>query len=56
MLLGGLGAFERASVATIKSSCAWVAALGGLCFGVLLFSPAAAASRSARWCMFGPLL
>lgn len=34
--LGGLRAFERASVGTIKSLLAWIAALGGLSLALLL--------------------
>ena len=30
LFLGGLRAFERASVTTIKSLLAWIAALGGI--------------------------
>ncbi len=36
LLLGGLRAFERASVATIKSLLAWIAALAGLSLTLLL--------------------
>ncbi len=35
-LLGGLRAFERASVGTIKALLAWIAALGGLTLALLL--------------------
>jgi DnaJ family protein C protein 19 len=36
LLIGGLRAFERASVTSIKSLFAWIAALGGLSLALLL--------------------
>ena len=36
LFLGGLRAFERASVTTIKSLLAWIAALGGISLALLL--------------------
>ena len=36
LFLGGLRAFERASVTTIKSLVAWIAALGGVSLALLL--------------------
>ncbi len=36
LLLGGLRAFERASITSIKSLLAWIAALGGLSLTLLL--------------------
>src|SRR5580658_6253547 len=53
---GGLRAFERASVTSIKSLIAWIAALGGICLALLLI-------LSGRWplaigalTLFGPTL
>ena len=48
LLLGGLRAFERASVTTIKSLFAWIAALAGISLALLLILTGAAASRWAR--------
>jgi hypothetical protein len=42
IFLGGLRAFERASVTSIKSLVAWIAALAGLTLGLLLI-------LSGRW-------
>ncbi len=36
LFLGGLRAFERASVTTVKSLLIWIAALGGLSLALLL--------------------
>jgi DnaJ homolog subfamily C member 19 len=56
VFFGGLRAFERASVTSIKSLIAWIAALGGICLALLLI-------LSGRWplaigalTLFGPTL
>ena len=36
VLLGGMRAFERASVTSIKSLATWIAALGGLTLALML--------------------
>ena len=48
-LWGGLRAFERASVTTVKSLFAWIAALAGISLALLLVLTGARGSRSARW-------
>jgi len=55
-LLGGARAFEKASVTTIKSFMAWLAALGGLCLAVLLFLTGRGPLALSGLAMFGPLL
>ena len=49
LLLGGLRAFERASVATIKSLLAWIAALAGISLALLLLLSGRGRRRWARW-------
>jgi DnaJ homolog subfamily C member 19 len=56
LLLGGLRAFERASVTTIKSLAAWVAALGGLSLALLLILTGKGGIAMGALALFGPLL
>jgi DnaJ homolog subfamily C member 19 len=56
ILLGGLKAFERASVASIKALLVWTAALSGLALaGILVLSGRGGAAIGAL-VMFGPLI
>jgi hypothetical protein len=54
--LGGLRAFERAQVATIKSFLAWVAALAGLSLAVLLVISGREGMALSGLLLVGPLL
>jgi len=56
LFLGGLRAFERASVTTIKSLFAWIAALGGLSLALLLLLTGRGSIAVGALVMFGPLL
>lgn len=56
LFLGGLRAFERASVTTIKSLLLWIGALAGLTLAVLLVVSGRAAPAIGALAMFGPLL
>lgn len=49
IFLGGLRAFERASVATVKSLFAWIVALGDSAWLRCCFSAGAGLWRSAGW-------
>jgi DnaJ homolog subfamily C member 19 len=55
-LLGGLRAFERASVTSIKALLAWVAALGGLSLALLLILTGRGGIALGALTLFGPLL
>jgi hypothetical protein len=55
-LMGGARAFERASVTTIKSFLAWVAALGGIVLALLLILSGRGGIALGPLVMFGPLL
>lgn len=55
-LLGGMRAFERASVTTIKSLLSWVAALGGLSLAVLLVLTGREATAIWTLALMGPLI
>ena len=56
-LMGGARAFERASVTTIKSFLAWIAALGGLiALALLLILSGRGGIALGPLVMFGPLL
>src|ERR1700709_621596 len=55
-LLGGARAFERASVTSIKSLFAWIAALGGLSLALLLILTGKGGAALGALVMFGPLL
>jgi DnaJ-domain-containing protein 1 len=54
--LGGLRAFEQASVATIQSLVAWIAALGGLSLAALLLISGRGPLAVSGVVMFGPLI
>ena len=56
LLLGGARAFERASVTSIKSLFAWIAALGGLTLALLLILTGRGGIALGALAMFGPLL
>lgn len=56
ILLGGMRAFERASVTNIKSLFAWIAALGGLSLAFLLILTGRGGIALGALAMFGPLL
>nr|WP_294553418.1 DnaJ domain-containing protein [uncultured Rhodopila sp.] len=56
VLMGGARAFERASVTTIKSFLAWVAALGGIVLALLLILTGRGGIALGPLVMFGPLL
>jgi len=56
LFLGGLRAFERASVATIKSLFAWIAALGGIALALLLILSGRGGFALGALAMFGPLI
>jgi DnaJ family protein C protein 19 len=54
--LGGLRAFEQASVTAIKSLFAWIAALGGLSLAALLLISGRGPLAVSGLVMFGPLI
>lgn len=54
--LGGLRAFERASVRTIKSFVAWVVALAGLSLALLLVLTGREGVAIAAFTLLGPLI
>jgi DnaJ-domain-containing protein 1 len=56
VFLGGLRAFEQASVTTIKSLFAWIAALGGLSLAALLLISGRGPLAVSGLVMFGPLI
>ena len=56
LVLGGLRAFERAPVTTIKSLGAWIAALGGISLALLLLLSGRGAIALGALTMFGPLI
>jgi DnaJ homolog subfamily C member 19 len=56
LLLGGLRAFERASVTSVKSLFAWIAALGGLSLALLLILTGKGGIALGALTLFGPLL
>jgi hypothetical protein len=53
---GGLRAFESASVTTIKSLVAWIAALGGISLALLLILTGRGALAIGALAMFGPTI
>jgi DnaJ family protein C protein 19 len=55
-LVGGLRAFERASVTSIKALLAWIAALGGLSLALLLILTGRGGIALGALTLFGPLL
>lgn len=56
VFLGGLRAFERANVKTIKSFVAWVCALGGISLAMMLIMTGRGGIAIAALTLFGPLL
>jgi hypothetical protein len=56
LFLGGLRAFERASVTTIKSLFAWIAALAGISLALLLILSGRGGVALGALAMFGPLI
>jgi len=54
--LGGLRAFEHASVTTIKSLVAWIAALAGISLALLLILTGRGGIALGALAMFGPLI
>jgi hypothetical protein len=56
LFLGGLRAFERASVTTIKSLFAWIGALGGISLALLLLLSGRGGIALGALAMFGPLI
>ena len=56
LFLGGLRAFERASVTTIKSLLLWIAALAGLTLALLLVLTGREGIVFGALVMFGPLI
>src|SRR3984885_15046935 len=53
---GGLRAFERASVTSIKSLVAWIAALAGISFALLLILTGRGGLAIGALVMFGPMI
>lgn len=56
LFLGGLRAFERASVTTIKSLLAWIAALAGISLALLLVLSGRGGIALGALTLFGPLI
>lgn len=56
LLLGGMRAFARASVTSIKSLLAWIAALGGISLALLLILTGRGGFAVSALLLFGPLL
>ena len=56
LFLGGLRAFERASVTTIKSLLLWIVALGGLSLALLLVLTGRGGIALGALTLFGPLI
>ncbi len=56
LFLGGLRAFERASVSTIKQFVTWIAALGGISLALLLILSGREGIALGALAMFGPLI
>jgi hypothetical protein len=56
LFLGGLRAFERASVTTVKSLLAWIAALGGITLALLLVLTGRGGIALGALTLFGPLI
>jgi len=54
--LGGLRAFERASITTVKSLFAWLLAMGGLALALLLVLTGREAIALGAITLFGPLV
>ncbi len=56
LLLGGMRAFERASVTSIRSLFAWIAALGGLSLALMLILTGRGGIALGALTLFGPLI
>jgi DnaJ family protein C protein 19 len=56
LLMGGLRAFERASVTSIKALFIWIAALGGLSLALLLILTGRGGMAIGALMLFGPML
>jgi DnaJ family protein C protein 19 len=56
LLLGGLRAFERASVTSVKALFAWIAAIGGLSLALLLILTGKGGIALGALTLFGPLV
>jgi DnaJ family protein C protein 19 len=56
LFLGGLRAFERASVTTIKALFAWIAALAGISLALLLVLTGRGGIALGALTLFGPLI
>jgi DnaJ family protein C protein 19 len=56
VLLGGMRAFEKASVTSIKALFTWIAALGGLSLALLLILTGRGGMALGALTLFGPLL
>jgi DnaJ homolog subfamily C member 19 len=56
ILLGGLKAFERASIASIKALLVWTAALSGLALAAILVLSGRGGAAIGALVMFGPLI
>ena len=56
LFLGGLRAFERASVSSIKALSAWILALGGISLALLLILSGRGGVALGALVMFGPLI
>jgi DnaJ homolog subfamily C member 19 len=56
VLMGALGMFSRAQIATIKAFGVWVAAIGGLLLAALLFLTGRGPTAIAALAMLGPLV
>jgi DnaJ family protein C protein 19 len=56
LLMGGMRAFERASVTSIKALFAWVAALGGLSLALMLILTGRGGVALGALTLFGPLI
>ncbi len=56
LFLGGLRAFERASVTTVKSLFTWIGALAGISLALLLVLSGREGLAFGALAMFGPLI
>lgn len=56
LFLGGLRAFERASVSSIKALGAWILALGGISLALLLILSGRGGVALGAFALFGPLI
>ena len=56
ILVGGMRAFEQASVTSVKALFAWIAALGGLSLALMLILTGRGGIALGALTLFGPLL